>query len=87
MNSILVFCLLVIAIAAQVDRHAIFEKAVGPCIADRCQSKHVCYYGQCVPEGIAPEMPRLKKEDSIGPCLNYMCPKDSFCHENNCYPL
>ncbi|PIC17133.1 hypothetical protein B9Z55_023480 [Caenorhabditis nigoni] len=64
MNSKIVLCFLaLVAVCVAQRNEAILARAVGPCIADKCQSKHTCYFGQCVPEGIAPAMPALDKSE------------------------
>uniref|UniRef100_A0A1I7U0Y7 CC domain-containing protein n=1 Tax=Caenorhabditis tropicalis TaxID=1561998 RepID=A0A1I7U0Y7_9PELO len=87
MNSkIALFAFLaIISMVTAQRKEDIFARAVGPCIADKCQSRHTCYYGQCVPDGIAPAMPSLDKSAAIGPCINYLCPGDAFCHQGHCY--
>ncbi|CAI2356440.1 unnamed protein product [Caenorhabditis sp. 36 PRJEB53466] len=88
MNSktvLLAFLLAIISVCLAQKKEEIFARAVGPCIADKCQTAHTCFYGQCIPDGIAPPMKALNQADAIGPCLNSMCPGDNFCHQGHCY--
>ncbi|GMT36328.1 hypothetical protein PFISCL1PPCAC_27625, partial [Pristionchus fissidentatus] len=83
-SSIVLGCLLVLA-AAQTK--GVFERAVGPCINDKCPSGSSCYYAQCIPTEIAPVMPTPDIKTAIGPCGTWsMCEKDQFCFQTKCYP-
>ncbi|GMR60894.1 hypothetical protein PMAYCL1PPCAC_31089, partial [Pristionchus mayeri] len=65
----------------------VFERAVGPCIDDKCPSGSSCYYGQCIPSEIAPKMPEPEKSTAVAKCLyGGMCEKAQYCFKGDCYP-
>ncbi|CAI5456331.1 unnamed protein product [Caenorhabditis angaria] len=88
-TKLFVLITLIASCFAALTRDEIFQRAVGPCINDNCQSKHVCYYGQCVPEGISPPMAAIDLSTAVGKCqFGGLCTaENTFCHQGNCYPF